>query len=84
MARWIAEGQQLNLIYVDGSHTLGDAMCDLLLADRLLQPGGRLTVDDMVNADSRRSTSGIGGPPTCGSRHFGRPVATRGLCIVVP
>jgi predicted O-methyltransferase YrrM len=51
MARWIVEGRQFDLIYVDGSHTLGDAMCDLLMADKLLRPGGWLIVDDVANKD---------------------------------
>ena len=50
-ARWILEGRQIDLIHVDGSHTLGDAMCDLLLADRLLRPGGWLIADDVANKD---------------------------------
>jgi hypothetical protein len=33
MAQWIVEGRQSDLIYIDGSHTLGDTMCDLRLAD---------------------------------------------------
>jgi hypothetical protein len=51
MAERIAAGRQFDLIYVDGSHTLGDALTDLLLADRLLIPGGWLLCDDIDNAD---------------------------------
>jgi predicted O-methyltransferase YrrM len=36
MAEWIAAGGQFDLVYVDGSHSQGDALTDLLLADRLL------------------------------------------------
>ena len=31
--------------------TLSDAMCDPLLADRLLRPGGWLLADDVANKD---------------------------------
>ncbi|HEX5106393.1 MAG TPA: class I SAM-dependent methyltransferase [Pirellulaceae bacterium] len=51
MAEWAAVGRQFDLVYVDGSHTLGDALTDLLLADLLLVPGGWLLVDDIDNAD---------------------------------
>jgi hypothetical protein len=51
MARRIVERRQFGLIYIDGSQTVGDAMCELLLADRLLRPARWLIVDDVRNSD---------------------------------
>jgi predicted O-methyltransferase YrrM len=51
MVRGIVEARRFDFVYVDGSQALGDAICDLLLADRLLRPAGLLIVDDVANAD---------------------------------
>lgn len=49
LAEWAIEGRCWDLIYVDGSHTLADVWCDVLLADKVLRPGGWLVMDDIAH-----------------------------------
>src|SRR4029453_1884097 len=49
LADWAVTGQQWDLIYVDGSHTLADTWCDVLLADKVLRIGGWLIMDDIAH-----------------------------------
>lgn len=37
-----------DLIYVDGSHTTSDTLCDMVLSFKLLRPGGMMIVDDYL------------------------------------
>ena len=49
LADWALAGRMWDLIYVDGSHMLADVWCDLLLADKVLRPGGWLVMDDIAH-----------------------------------
>lgn len=51
MAQWVLAGKKYDLLLVDGGHGLADALIDLLLGDRLLNPGGWLIFDDVANED---------------------------------
>ena len=49
LAEWAISNRCWDLIYIDGSHVLADVWCDMLLADKLLRPGGWLVMDDIAN-----------------------------------
>ena len=46
LSELIRQGVRANLIYVDGDHTARGALEDLVLAFRLLKPGGMMLCDD--------------------------------------
>lgn len=53
-----------DLIYVDGQHTAGAALYDLVRSFALLKPGGIVMVDDMEIAGTRRAKWGNDNPRT--------------------
>lgn len=42
------EDIKFDVIYIDGSHLARDVLCDAVLADKLLKPGGILIFDDYI------------------------------------
>jgi predicted O-methyltransferase YrrM len=48
LVRLLARGAQAELVYVDGSHEAPDVLADLVLAWRLLPPGGVMLCDDYL------------------------------------
>ena len=44
----IARGERPDLVYIDGSHEAPDVLADLVLAFRLLPPGGVILCDDYL------------------------------------
>lgn len=47
LARLVADGEQFDFIYVDGSHALVDVVADIALSWKLLAPGGVMALDDV-------------------------------------
>lgn len=47
LARLVADGEQFDYIYVDGSHSLVDVLADISLSWKLLAPGGVMALDDV-------------------------------------
>lgn len=56
LLRLLARGERADLVYVDGSHEAPDVLADLVLAWRLLPPGGVMLCDDYLwsREDTRR------------------------------
>ncbi|WP_372620457.1 class I SAM-dependent methyltransferase [Falsiroseomonas sp.] len=48
LVRLLARGERADLVYVDGSHEAPDVLADLVLAWRLLPPGGVMLCDDYL------------------------------------
>jgi predicted O-methyltransferase YrrM len=48
LTQLLARGDQADLVYVDGSHQAPDVLADLVLAFRLLPPGGVILCDDYL------------------------------------
>ena len=48
LLRLLARGDRADLVYVDGSHEAPDVLADLVLAFRLLAPGGVMLCDDYL------------------------------------
>lgn len=43
----IRQGEQHDLVFIDGNHRFDDVLVDFYLADQVLRPGGVLALDDM-------------------------------------
>jgi predicted O-methyltransferase YrrM len=48
LVRLLARGETVDLVYVDGSHQAPDVLADMVLAWRLLRPGGVMLCDDYL------------------------------------
>lgn len=48
LADMITRGDRFDFIYIDGSHLLLDCYADMIMCDRLLEPGGVLAIDDYL------------------------------------
>lgn len=48
ICEWIANGEKVDFVYVDGSHFAGDVLFDSFLAFKLLKVGGVLCWDDYL------------------------------------
>lgn len=48
LLRLLARGERADLVYVDGSHEAPDVLADLVLAWRLVPPGGLILCDDYL------------------------------------
>ena len=59
LASVLAEGRRFDLILVDGGHRFDDVFLDLVYADRLLEPGRVVVIDDLWMPAIRAATSYI-------------------------
>ena len=59
LPRMVAEGRRFDLILVDGGHRFDDVFLDLVYADRLLEPGRVVVIDDLWMPAIRAATSYI-------------------------
>lgn len=46
LPKWVQEGRQFDLIFVDGNHMFEHALLDMVFSTKLLRVGGYLAVDD--------------------------------------
>ncbi|MEB0110439.1 class I SAM-dependent methyltransferase [Variovorax sp. RTB1] len=61
MLQFAVSGRTADFVYVDGSHRAADVLEDLILAFRVLKPGGLMICDDYLGG------AGPGKDPTLGS-----------------
>jgi tetratricopeptide (TPR) repeat protein/cephalosporin hydroxylase len=66
----IEQKQRFDFIYVDGSHTCLDCYTDMVLAWKLLVPGGTLAVDDVLYHAEKVKAGDLLGYPLKGKEHF--------------
>lgn len=59
LPRMVGEGARFDLILVDGGHRFDDVFLDLIYADRLLEPGRVVVIDDLWMPAIRAATSYI-------------------------
>jgi len=59
LPRMVGEGRRFDLILVDGGHRFDDVFLDLVYADRLLEPGRVVVIDDLWMPAIRAATSYI-------------------------
>jgi predicted O-methyltransferase YrrM len=59
LPRMVAEERRFDLILVDGGHRFDDVFLDLVYADRLLEPGHVVVIDDLWMPAIRAATSYI-------------------------
>ncbi len=57
LPRMVAQGARFDLILVDGGHRFDDVFLDLIYADRLLEPGRVVVIDDLWMPAIRAATS---------------------------
>ena len=59
LPRMVEQGRRFDLILVDGGHRFDDVFLDLVYADRLLEPGRVVVIDDLWMPAIRAATSYI-------------------------
>lgn len=52
LSKFVAEGNRVDFVYVDGSHRAADVLEDLILGFRALNPGGLMICDDYMGGTS--------------------------------
>lgn len=57
LPRLVGQGARFDLVLVDGGHRFDDVFLDLVYADRLLEPGRVLVIDDLWMPAIRAATS---------------------------
>jgi hypothetical protein len=70
ITRLLASGARADLVYVDGSHEAPDVLADLVLAFRLLPPGGVILYDDYLWSREETPRADILGCPKLGIDAF--------------
>ena len=63
LVRLLASGAPADLVYVDGSHEAPDVLADLVLAFRLLPPGGVILCDDYLWSREETARADVLGCP---------------------
>ena len=63
LTRLLASGARADLVYVDGSHEAPDVLADLVLAFRLLPPGGVVLCDDYLWSREETARADVLGCP---------------------
>ena len=63
LTRLLASGARADLVYVDGSHEAPDVLADLVLAFRLLPPGGVMLCDDYLWSREETARADVLGCP---------------------
>jgi Methyltransferase domain len=54
LPKLVSEGQQIDLVYIDGSHLFEDVFVDFYFVSRLLSDGGVLLFDDCSDPHVRK------------------------------
>jgi predicted O-methyltransferase YrrM len=63
LVRLLGRGESAELVYVDGSHEAPDVLADLVLAFRLLPPGGMILCDDYLWSREETAQADVLGCP---------------------
>ena len=62
LSHFVVSGRKVDFVYVDGSHRAADVLEDLILAFRVLKPGGLLICDDYLGGAGKGHELTLGSP----------------------
>jgi predicted O-methyltransferase YrrM len=63
LAQLVKEGEEFDLVFIDGWHTFDQTLVDMYFANRLIKPGGYIIVDDAVWPSVSKAVSNFANYP---------------------